>query len=360
MINIPSDIKQWINAKKIGFVSTPSKIHHEHSFKLIRGASAAQFNNQAFLSLENDLYKNPVESHSILLQDCFVYGCGFIVQSQGEFIHQSRYLNPDVEPRIKNSLRSSPNELDSHTVWICGCNASVRNYWHWHAQSLPAILHCIDFIKSLGITKYGIIVPKLTSWQKTSLDALNLETNNIIEVSIYETVFAKNLVMSELMYSASPYDASIYRKQVRDFILSSAKDSNTVFDVNKINISRKDSKRRPMLNEDKLSKELELLGYTTLVMSELSYFEQVIAFNSAENIVCQHGAGTTNALFCERNASILELQLLNYPNSGPASLLKTNGATIYADVFDDDGYGAATLGWNADINICLETVSRMS
>ena len=51
---------------------------------------------------------------------------------------------------------------------------------------------------------------------------------------------------------------------------------------------------------------------------------------------------------------------MNHPNAGPASLLKTNGATIYADVFDDDGLGAATPGWNVNIDICLETISRMS
>lgn len=360
MNDITSSNQKWINAKDIGFVSSPSEMYHEHSFRMIRGATAAKFNNNAFLSLEKDLYKNPAKSHAILLQDCFAYGCGFIIKSQDKYIHQSRYLNPDIEPRIKNSLRSSPIQLDTQTVWICGCNASVRNYWHWHAQSLPAILHCIDFLKSLGIRKYGVIVPKMTIWQKSSLEALNLETKDIVEASIYETVFAKNMVISELMYSGAPYDASIYRKQVKDTILTSAKNSNTHFDVNKIFLSRKDSDRRPMLNESIFSAKLESLGYTTLVMSHLTYFEQVLAFNSAKSIVCQHGAGTTNALFCEKDTNILELYLLNHPNAGPASLLKTNGATIYADVFDDDGLGAATPGWNVNIDICLETISRMS
>ncbi|MFQ1820877.1 glycosyltransferase family 61 protein [Aeromonas veronii] len=349
----------WVNAKEIGALSEPADMHLEYGFKVIRGATSNLSNFQAFSEIEDCLYSSPSKSQAIYLQDSYVFGCGFLIKSQEYFIQQSRYLNPDIDARLKNSLKTAPVELDDKTFWICGCNASIKNYWHWHAQSLPAILQCIAFLQKLGISKYGVIVPKMTSWQRKSLEALAVDFIDVVEISIYQTVYVKKLIISELMYSTSPYDASIYRRDVRDRILSSARENASGISAEKIYISRKDTNKRPMLNEAELTSSLNKLGFKEFVMSELSYFDQVLVFNSAEYIVCPHGAGTTNALFCDKQSKILELHQKSYPNAGPASLLKTNGATYHIDIFEDDGLGQLTNGWYVDVDLCLDSVQRM-
>ncbi|HIC8840673.1 TPA: glycosyltransferase family 61 protein [Aeromonas veronii] len=351
--------RPWLDARDIGDVSSPAIDYCSPTFHSIRGATSTNDNNEAFNILESQLFCRNVHSKSIILNDSYVFGCGFLIHSTGSFVRQSRYLNHDAEARIKNSLRNGIKVLDDSKYWIVGSNASFKNYWHWHAQSLPCILHCIDFLLSKGIYNYGVIVPEPISWQTSSLEAIGIAKDNIVPITVFDSVYAKKVVCSELMYAQAPFFPSIYRHKVRDLMLEHFTSSFSTELPAKIYISRADSSKRKLLNEDAISKELSKLGFKTLILSELTHAQQVQVFNSAKYIVCPHGAGTTNVLFCNNEASVLELHQKSYPNAGPASLLKTNGARYYADIYDDDGLGQKTKGWSADTRLCLDTVQRM-
>ncbi|WP_213079155.1 hypothetical protein, partial [Escherichia coli] len=47
-------------------------------------------------------------------------------------------------------------------------------------------------------------------------------------------------------------------------------------------------------------------------------------------------------------------------SAGPASLCKTSGAQLWIDFFPDDGTIDSPGGWHVDIDVILDTLSRMS
>lgn len=293
-----------------------------------------------------------------LLEDCTVYGCGFAFQSGERFISESKYLNENnEEQRFRNSLRNgSPIDLDADTVWIIGGNGSLKNYWHWIAQNLPAITHCQDWLTASG-TPFGLVVPKMTTWQREALHLAGLWTEKMVEVSVFESVRVRKACYSTLLGADHPFLPSIYRRIVRDRMIASVPSrggSRRVFS------SRRDSPRRQLLNEPALFAELEKLGFDLLCPGEMSVAAQVAAFAQADVIVAPHGAGGGNYLFCAHQAHIVELQQASFTNSGPLSLCRTSGTAAWLEVYADDGLGPSTPGWVADIDSLRATLGAIS
>lgn len=65
----------------------------------------------------------------------------------------------------------------------------------------------------------------------------------------------------------------------------------------RIYISRKDSYRRQVLNEDALMNALKPLGFQRYRLEEMTVDDQINLFHDAECVVAPHGAGLTNLLF---------------------------------------------------------------
>src|SRR5262249_20339044 len=62
-------------------------------------------------------------------------------------------------------------------------------------------------------------------------------------------------------------------------------------------ISRRDSVRRPIANEEEISRALESWGFETVVLRNLEIDDQVRLFASAGVVVAAHGAGLANVVF---------------------------------------------------------------
>lgn len=73
-----------------------------------------------------------------------------------------------------------------------------------------------------------------------------------------------------------------------------------------IYINRKDTSIRQILNEDELIEMLKSFGFVEFELSKLPFAEKVTLFKSADAIVSAMGAGLTNLVFCQKNASLLE------------------------------------------------------
>ena len=71
-----------------------------------------------------------------------------------------------------------------------------------------------------------------------------------------------------------------------------------------IYISRNDSTRRILLNEDSFLKDTI---FQKITMDGLSFMEQMYIFNQAKYIISPHGAALTNILFCNETVKILEI-----------------------------------------------------
>jgi capsular polysaccharide biosynthesis protein len=75
----------------------------------------------------------------------------------------------------------------------------------------------------------------------------------------------------------------------------------------RIYVSRRDTPKRRLVNEEELFSELRKLGFSRIVPGEMSVPEQVSAFSNASVIVGPHGAGLTNIMFSPPDATIVEI-----------------------------------------------------
>ena len=83
--------------------------------------------------------------------------------------------------------------------------------------------------------------------------------------------------------------------------------SSKIYDHPYVYISRNDSLKRRVLNEPELVKMLEKYGFATFELSKLSFREKISLFANAKLIVATLGAGQSNLVFCEPDASVIEL-----------------------------------------------------
>jgi hypothetical protein len=75
----------------------------------------------------------------------------------------------------------------------------------------------------------------------------------------------------------------------------------------KIYVSRRDSDRRVLRNEEQLENSLTEMGFNCIKMTELTPEEQLQILSHASLIVGQHGAALTNIISCNAGTTIVEL-----------------------------------------------------
>lgn len=75
-------------------------------------------------------------------------------------------------------------------------------------------------------------------------------------------------------------------------------------------VSRSDTTKRRLLNEDAVGALLAHHGYRTVLASQLGFGQQVAAFSRAESVVAVTGSGLANIVFAPLDAAVLELHNL--------------------------------------------------
>ena len=95
-------------------------------------------------------------------------------------------------------------------------------------------------------------------------------------------------------------------QHIRNKFLSHVENNNYHF-AKKIFISRKDSTKRVLTNEDELFSLFEPLGFKKYIAGSMSVQEQIALFHGADIIVAAHGSALTNALFAQPGTTIIEI-----------------------------------------------------
>lgn len=79
-------------------------------------------------------------------------------------------------------------------------------------------------------------------------------------------------------------------------------------------VSRKDAKRRRIVNEEEVWKMLRRRGFKRVTLSGLSVRDQMRLFASAPAVVAPHGAGLSNLVFCRPGIRVVECFSPTYVN----------------------------------------------
>ena len=335
-------------------VSAPVEPWPHPAFQYLRGGSHGDDTAQAFKTLEDQLFAAGNSPRAYLVENMTLFGSGFLLHNGKHFLRETRYLVVDLEPRLKRSQQNK-SEASSDLYWIMAANASSNNYWHWTAQSLPAIYQSLEFLKTLGISNVGLIVPVLNTYQREYLQLAGLGDYPVLEVRPDQTLHVRHLVYSQLLGGGAAFLPNRFRYGVRDMVKTRAHAAQ-VTRSGRLYLSRQDAVRRPLLNESDLENRLKDDGFEIVRASELSVAEQVRLADAAELIVAPHGAALTNGLFSNPGSVVYELGQLTYPNAGPASLLRISGAIAVFDFFADDGLSALTAGWKVNQDTVVRTL----
>jgi capsular polysaccharide biosynthesis protein len=75
----------------------------------------------------------------------------------------------------------------------------------------------------------------------------------------------------------------------------------------KIYISRRNSSVRNLINEDDIIIKLKKFGFRIIDLNDFNIFQQIELFSNADIIVSATGSGLTNIVFCNHNATVVEI-----------------------------------------------------
>jgi|GEM_PF-1854008 len=99
-------------------------------------------------------------------------------------------------------------------------------------------------------------------------------------------------------------------------------------------ISRSDSHRRNVVNENALMDLLTPYGFKKYTLTSLGFVDKVRLFASAKVIIAPHGAGLANLTFCQTNSTLIEFFTSTYVCACYSEMAQKVGMDYHYFVFD--------------------------
>ena len=223
--------------------------------------------------------------------------------------------NIDWTPIIKNRTSEDGNffivnleeaKSTMHVSEPCLFLGGDENYCHWFLRYLTRLVLIEDFpdLKKLSL----IVNEDLHPYQKESLKILEIPEKQLIKIPLGAMVTCEDIFVP-----AKLREISFHEKGVRWIRQKFLKDQDKVR-KKKLYLSRADTDRRKMTNEEEVIALLKEHGFETVIPGRMTLQEQIETFSDASIVVGAHGAGLINMIFAPRNAVLIELSdvLLSY------------------------------------------------
>jgi capsular polysaccharide biosynthesis protein len=238
---------------------------------------------------------------------------GTIFLADGRVWRSSTYLR-NSDSLASASARIAREDVDGNIQEPIALLVTTMswNYFHWHLDCLASWFGVSELLSFPA----QVIAPPLTRLQSLSFSLLSNKPPLVAE----GLKFCREVLVS------SPFDGRGIRPErsiVRmfDHIRSAAAASRGSGDTRSrvtnrefLFISRKDSPRRVLENEDELFAHLHPFGFDRVLLSEIDYLSQIQLFHNARCIVGVHGAGLTNIGFCHEGCRVFEIIPSSYIN----------------------------------------------
>jgi len=249
-----------------------------------------------------------------------------------------------------------PEATDDATHYIVGCNAAAGNYYHWMAQSLPAIDWGVRHRRHPDI---ALAVPPLRPWQVEALALLghaNLPRLNLRPIAHYALASAEYVEFLGARASGMVSHAAAETfARVRAAIAPAPDGADAIY------VARTDVPRRIAVNEAALIAMLEQQGVCIVVPGTLPVARQLALFRAAKLVIGPHGAGLSNIIACEPGTHIYELVPSHYPNHCFNRLAQTCRLNWWGDVFQaetGDG-GPHERAWRIDLAVVARRLDEI-
>ena len=189
-------------------------------------------------------------------------------------------------------------------------NSNSHNFFHWSLDILQKLEFISQFYNELLKSKLKIIIPcnHTDKYVKKTLKAFNF---NIYFQKKNEIILSNKSILLPDIAPTGNYRKEIIKKlSLRMRYYWNSKYSNQKHE-NKIYISRKNSLKRKLANEDEIIPILKKNGFCILDFDNLN-FDKQIAYIVNSSVLCSvHGAGLTHMLWMKPGSKVLEIRAKN-------------------------------------------------
>ena len=171
-----------------------------------------------------------------------------------------------------------------------------HNYFHWLNDHLPRVE---DFLlwRTVSAPNAKLLVSP-GPWQIRFLELLGVGRELCVNYPMNHATAEVAAVASHPGYSGEAHLPATPERLnwLRSRILA-ALELKGQPGTRRLFISRRDSARRPIANEEEIARALEGWGFETVVLRDLEIDDQVRLFAAAGVVVAAHGAGLANLVF---------------------------------------------------------------
>lgn len=293
----------------------------------------------------------------------FEYSDSVLENVTGGIIHQDRFMPPARGARFNLSTeaiqsivaRAAETPLLNTTIAI-GYRASWRNYYHWTTQCL---LNTFWLLRQGLLESALLAVPPIGGFQKRSLDLLGIGDRQLHYVGNSGSTRATRFVVTDTLLASTPRLFPAELQSMATVLKSGSKAGSSELPP-AIYISRLDSRKRRMRNEQELIKSLEKLGIEHVSMTGMTLDDQISALSKARLVIAPHGAGLTNILYSGLGTHLYELFPSSYVVRCYEDLSRAVGMSYSSGLFPPFADSKDKFAWMADIDeICRNTEERL-
>ena len=235
---------------------------------------------------------------------------GLVVLPDGAHVADAVYGRPVLEdepdyhaPRRRPVVRKDGSYFSLVVIW-----SNNRNYYHWMHDTLLRLHGVKEWLPE--DVKY--IVPKkhLAPFKLETLRLLGIEEKQLVYFTgdeIWET---------EALYHSCPTSNSGGSRPeplrwLRDSIMGALEIAPTDSGRRKIYVSRKNTNRRRIVNEDEVEHFLQGRGFETVFPETLSFRQQVELWAQTDAVVAPSGAALTNMIFAPPGLAVVNMNQRN-------------------------------------------------
>jgi capsular polysaccharide biosynthesis protein len=228
-----------------------------------------------------------------------------LVTTANGLVKESLYLNRD--DWWKSELdKTDKFQRISDPILVAG-NPGYQNYYHWTYQIWSAILFAQS--QSKDSDNLNVLGPPLNSWRRRYIELLG-DQIHYIESATNCAYFLDAAQWSDVMHGSYAFSPSSKILQLLEGFGSRFVQKTP----SRIYISRKDTPRRGVANEDEVERAVARRGFTPILLSQLPLTDQISLLRGAEYIIAPHGAGLTNIVFSGQKRKLIELMPDDYCN----------------------------------------------
>lgn len=292
------------------------------------------------------LYSNNIDMVAVITQD------NQLLADVSFQYHPHRRANPQENRIFKQNYFVAPQKYKGVVFNMLAGGGPILNYGHWLIDVVPRI-HLLK--KSGWFEKVDwFVVPNYRiDFQKDTLKLLGVNEDKIIIGTEQLHIQADILISStaprgDRSYLMPDWVVDFHRKAYIEQKLDQENYPSMIY------ITRRDGKARKVLNEGELITFLESYGCKCIELSAYNFTEKVNLFYAAKVIISVTGAGLANVMYCNKNATVIEIfpnvliHTFNYnlaavaginyhfiiskADTGAKNLVEANDANITVDV----------------------------